>query len=577
MVIVNRFLVFVVAVFFSATSWAAVTASVDRNQLIETETLTLTITATGDSDGKLDLSLVEALFDVLSTSHSSSFSYTNGQMESKQNWFISLAPKRQGTLQIPAIDFGDEKTQPIPIVVLPPSAAESLGEVPAIFMEVAVEPKQAAYVQSQIAYSLKIFYATELQSGRLSELTLDDAMVERLGEDRSYQSVREGRRYNVIERRYAIFPQSSGTLDIPEMTFQGSVRVQSSKPQRRDSFFDPFGRLSSSSKQVRIKSENVSVDVKKRPKNSHGQWWLPAQDFKMAEKWSPENPEFRVGEPVTRTIVMQAKGLLSAQLPELSLVDVAGVKFYPDQPVTQDTDDGVWVVGARQEKIALVPTKAGQYTLPEIAIRWWDTETNSERVAKIPEKIIDVLPALKTAQAVVPVTDLLEDVEMAEKEAPVVSADGLAAAYWPYVSGLLFVAWLLTVIAWLRIRKQLKRLLSGAPDIDKSSLKLKVANTKKQLKQACDANNAKDAQDALLQWASAVAGDSAPQTLGQVALWFDADTAALLHALDQHLYAPESQAWEGGVFWHKLASQLDKVRPVANKTSNQILPPLYSQ
>ncbi len=50
-----------------------------------------------------------------------------------------------------------------------------------------------------------------------------------------------------------------------------------------------------------------------------GAAWLPAQRVTLTEQWSEPGDELAVGIPRTRTIVVEAVGLLETQLPEVPL------------------------------------------------------------------------------------------------------------------------------------------------------------------------------------------------------------------------------------------------------------------
>jgi len=566
--------VLVLALCWISPSWADVQASIDKTKLFETETLNLTIIVSGDNSGVPNLNGVKENFEVVSTSESNSYSYVNGQMSSKHSWYFTLAPKRQGQLEIPAIPIGDEMTKAMPVEVLAPSAANHMDEVPGVFMETSLEPESDIYVQSQVAFSVKIFYATELQSGRLTDLTVDNAVAQRLGDDKGYQALRHGKRYNVIERSYAIFPQASGEIEIPSVVFQGSIRVAQSGQRSRGAFFDPFGRLSGGGQQVRVKSDAVTLQVKPRPNNVSGPWWLPARDVKLGEAWSPAQPEFRVGEPVTRTITMQAQGLSSAQLPELSLGEMADIKFYPDQSVTQDTDDGVWITGIRQQKVALVPSKAGDYTLPAIEVYWWDTQANSERVATLPERRITVLPALNAVEPPSPVVqpELVEE----PQEVPVLPLQSFEpswknADHWLYIALLSSLGWLLTLIAWWRARGRAP--VADAAATGPSNVSLRKA--KQAIKQACNGNDAEATRTALLSWAKLDSPGVVVNNLADVATLFEgSEIKALLLKLDAVLYSSDKEHWQGMGLWQALAAEINR-NPSRALASNETLKALY--
>ena len=104
------------------------------------------------------------------------------------------------------------------------------------------------------------------------------------------------------------------------------------------------------------------------PGNSNG-WWLPASKLILQETWEPNPPEFRVGEPVTRTIIIQAEGVEAEQLPDWETPDLSGIKIYAEPPVleTKETPQGVSALGKTSQ--ALIPSVSYTHlTLPTILL-----------------------------------------------------------------------------------------------------------------------------------------------------------------------------------------------------------------
>jgi len=304
---------------------------------------------------------------------------------------------------------------------------------------------------------------------------------------------------------------------------------------------------------------------------------LPARDLKLSDSWSPAKPEFRVGEPVTRTITMQAQGLSAAQLPELALGDLPEVKFYPDQPVTQDDDDGEWITGTRQQKIAMVPAKAGDYVLPEVVVHWWDTEADRERVAKLPARSITVLPALNQAPVVpAPAPAAQAESEPAPAAVDVAPAPELGwqnARYWVYVASILFIAWLVTLVAWLRARRQ--AVLVTSPDKASEQDMLSIRRAKQALEKACNANDATAARTALLDWAKARYPQEAFNSLGSLAGGLNAEELKQqILALDAVLYSGTKSEWQGAELWRTAKPVLER-KPGSLSAHSQALKPLY--
>ena len=100
----------------ATASWAALTASVDRDRAALGDTLRLTITATdGEDIGDLDLGPLQADFEILGRSSSSKTSYINGQFSSSKELLLDITPRREGTLTIPALRLGPQVTNALPV------------------------------------------------------------------------------------------------------------------------------------------------------------------------------------------------------------------------------------------------------------------------------------------------------------------------------------------------------------------------------------------------------------------------------------------------------------------------------
>ena len=179
----------------------------------------------------------------------------------------------------------------------------------------------------------------------------------------------------------------------------------------------------------------------------HGKTWLPANDLSLTESWSQTPPNFVVGEPITRTLTLKADGLTAAQLPSMAMGDSNNFKAYPDQPRLNDKIGSAGISGTRQEKIALIPTRAGEITLPAIEIEWWNLNGKQMEVAKLPARVVTVAPAANVAANTTPATPQVLSqapapvaVENTGKvqEAIVSNAD---QNHWRYISIFLGLAW----------------------------------------------------------------------------------------------------------------------------------------
>jgi hypothetical protein len=281
---------------------------------------------------------------------------------------MDLMAKKSGALTIPSVAFGKDFSPALRIEIKDPATAKkpAAGNDPDVFVQVEIDENQA-WVQSQIIYNVRLFSRISMsQLGSSKPGTSDpDAIIKQLGEASRYEAFRDGVRYTVYEIRYAVFAQHSGRLEFKPMVFEGRINRGRSR-----SVFDQF---MSSGELKRVRSDSLRIEVQAKPSNIHSDDWLPAKNISLTEEWSEDVTRLKNGEPVTRTITITAQGNMAESLPDLAETEIKGLKQYPDKAAlnNQVTDQGV--TSSKQIKIALIPTRAGDFTLPAISLAWWNT------------------------------------------------------------------------------------------------------------------------------------------------------------------------------------------------------------
>src|SRR5690349_10326310 len=267
-------------------------AWLDRDTMHLGETVTLNVEAQGKVDGQPDFSALAQDFDLLGTQSNQQFSIVNGSSTAKTVWAVGLEPKRAGRITIPMLAIGSARTSPIALTVLAQPAGAQGKPGDDVFLEVTAEPL-APYVQQQVRYAVKLYYAFNLTDGNLSEPQADGVVVQRLGQDKSYLATIGDRRYHVMERHYALTPEKSGALNLPALVFRGNALDAA----------DPTGFFSRP-RTIAARSDAVQLNVKPKPSNWTGDAWLPAES--MLLKDDSELPsEIHVGDPITRTVRLQ--------------------------------------------------------------------------------------------------------------------------------------------------------------------------------------------------------------------------------------------------------------------------------
>lgn len=604
-----------------------VSARLDRNKIAEGETVVLTVTASGGVSGDPDVSALAKDFDLIDRRQGMKMQIINGRSSSSRDWQFTLAPRRSGTLDIPAIKIGSATTMALQLDVLPPDemAKQSAGQgAPRpVMLEIETSAKKP-YVQQKVIYTVRLLTSGPLNRASLSDPSVNGAIVERLGKETRYQTQRNGRPYQAIERRYAIFPQRSGELRVDGPLFSGQVTEPG---QRRgslrdrmfggrdpfaqfDNFFgsdpfadmrDPFAR----GRPLHLRGRGVVLDVQPQPAGASTPW-LPAESLTLNEVWLPDPPIFRVGEPIKRTIAITAQGLSATQLPDLNLTAAPALNVYPDKPQVQTRAEGDTLIAQKVIKAAVVPTAAGRITLPAVALEWWDTQAGESRVARLPARDIEVLPGPAGASnaATAKQSPARQSMSAAPAPAQVESPDSLAASdvtvavastggaggargsddLWPYLVLLLILALLATTVRWLRARSS-----THEPSLARTNgtgaplpVTADAAQARERVERYCRAGDAKAARQALLDWAAAVWPGDSPRRLDELAARLGAVAVSTLRELDRYLYAAGSGSqradWDGAAAWRLLEPLMKKATgPNANERRESALPPLYPQ
>ncbi len=554
------FLAIVIGVLSVQAAMATTTARVGRNTVSVSDSFQITFETDQSIDQEPDFSALSSDFDVMSKSKSTSINIQNGSMQRASRWILDLMPKREGRLVIPAIVIGDESSNPVNMIVEGQSRSANNPVSGEIDLEVDIDNLEP-YVQGQIIFTVRLVHAVSISEGNLSEpaVTTGDALIQKLGDDVSYETRRGPDRVGIIERRYAIFPQNSDKLVIGPVRFEGRIATSSQFG------FDPFAR----GRIVRKQTDPVELNVKPVPADFSGATWLPAKRLLLVDNSPGISGEYRVGEPFTRVLTLQATGLSSSQLPKIEIPVPDTVKAYPDQPVLENRNGDDGMVGSRQEKIALIPSQTGTIILPAIEIPWWNTDTQQMEIAKLPTKTIEVLPAVGgTAKRPAQETQAAEQPSPELAAAKIVTlADG-GNKLWPWLSLALALAWLLTVLGWLWSRRR-GRATAAPSQKPRAENQLLAA-----LQKTCEANDAEASKANLLEWAALKWPGSRTRSLGELAAQFDGDLQVQLHQLSQKLYSPGRGAWDGRALWTNFSRREPTPPP---KTMQPQLEPLYYQ
>jgi hypothetical protein len=569
----------------AASAEGAVRATVDSTSVGANGTLELMLEHDGQTSAEPDLSPLRQDFDVLSTSRSSNVQIINGSMTSSVRVELSLSPKHSGQVRIPAITWGNDKSDPIVVNANgasqgSPQAQNASPASGKVFLKTSIEPRQS-YLQAEVDLTVRLYSAVPLYHADLEIPANSDVLVQQVGADRNETVVENGERYQVVERHYELFPQRSGSLTLSGPVLNAQMAVQNRMDPFGNAFKDifgnvPFGGAFTTAKPIRLHGDDIALDVLPRPAAAGNEYWLPARDVTLQGEWRPAQGQIKAGDPVTLDLHLKAQGLTAAQLPDLnSLLKLPeGVKAYPDQAkLTNDTQDG-HLVGQRDQSIALIADRAGEFTIPALSVHWWDTKANEAREANLPARTLSFAPGAASASSSPPLVTAPSAATAPKEETrgPVAAVtqkpDTGSSKKWFWVSVTLAALWAMTVIAWYFSRGRPPKL--PAPTQQKRDAT--SADARRRFADACRRNDARAARSSLLEWIGASNPDRRPVSLRAFAR--DAGQphlTRLLDDLDRACYA--GGAWEGVALLEAL-HKLPASQP-SNRRSREELEPLY--
>ena len=307
----------------------------------------------------------------------------NGDVSLQQRYMVTLTPRGSGTVVVPSLTVGNDRTQPLALDVDAGAATPSAPMQPAasgrgpVFVQATVDDARP-YVQQSVGMTVRLYYAAQLVSGTLDVPPPDGASLVQVGEDsRSMQQI-DGRTYGVIERHYQVVPERSGAITLPAPRFVGAGE---------GGLFDQvFG---DGREDLHASGQPVLLHVRPIPANA-SQPWLPLHALSIRLIEPPVKAV--AGGTVMLTVHADADGAIAAQLPELTLEAGAGAQVFPDAAQVRDEDANGRPRTSVTRQFAIVPGQAGILRVRVHPVGWWNVDANRAETTSAPELDIAVAP-----------------------------------------------------------------------------------------------------------------------------------------------------------------------------------------
>ena len=256
-----------------------------------------------------------------------------------------------------------------------------------LFIKVSANKKKV-YEQEPILLTYKVYTLVDLTQleGKMPELTGFHTQEIPLPQQKSFHIERvNGKPYRTVTwSQYVMYPQMTGKMEIPSITFKGIVVQQNRSVDPFEAFFN------GGSGYVEVKRNIVAPSIKidvlplpKKPANFSG----GVGKFNISAQLNKN--ELKAGDPLSLRIVVGGIG-------NLKLIKQPVVNFPKDwdkyDPKVTDktklTSNGL--EGNMIYDILAVPRNQGHYTIPPIELTYYDTSLNQYKTIKTQSFEIEV-------------------------------------------------------------------------------------------------------------------------------------------------------------------------------------------
>lgn len=248
--------------------------------------------------------------------------------------------------------------------------------------------KQRVHEQEPVLLTYKVYTTVDLThlDEKMPDLDGFHTQKVKLPQQKTFSKERVGNRIykTVTWSQYVMYPQMTGKLVVPPITFHGVVMLEN-----RD--IDPFEAFVTGGgyKEVKkdIKAPGVTITVDPLPKSPKG-FSYGVGRFNITSQL--EKKEVKAGEPVNMRIVISGSGNLKLiKAPQVTLPK--DIEKY-DPKVTDKTHlTAHGVEGNMIYDILIVPQKMGNYTIPPVSFTYYDTSSNNYKTIRTQSYDLHVL------------------------------------------------------------------------------------------------------------------------------------------------------------------------------------------
>lgn len=248
--------------------------------------------------------------------------------------------------------------------------------------------KQHVCEQEPVLLTYKVYTLVELTSldGKMPDLTGFHTQEIPLPQQKSFHVEKvNGRNYRCVTwSQYVLYPQMTGVLKVPSITFKGIVVQQNRNVDPFEAFFNGGSGYIQVKRNIEAPGLSITVEpLKNKPAGFSG----GVGQFNISSQVN--HTTVKAGDPITYSVIVGGTG-------NLKLIKQPTVSFPKDfdkyDPKVTDktklTANGI--EGNMVYDFLVVPRNEGKYVIPETSLTYYDTSTKTYRTIKTTPITINV-------------------------------------------------------------------------------------------------------------------------------------------------------------------------------------------
>ena len=370
-------------------------------------------------------------FEVLmGPSRSVQYQNINGVETNTITFTYILMAGKEGTFSIPGAtivaDGNNYTSNSVTVKVLPPDQSAGTGNSNSsnnqagtkitnndLFIT-ATASKTTVYEQEAILLTYKIYTQVNLTGlhGDMPDLKGFHTQEVDLPSQKQWTLEHyNGRNYNTtVYSQYVLFPQQSGKLEIPSITFEGIISQMVASADPLDAFFNGGSYVNV---KKNIVTPKLSINVKELPAGKPANFSGGVGEFTISSSISTQ--ELKTNDAVTLKLVISGTG-------NMKLINTPEVGFPQDFEIYDPKVDNKFnltrsgLSGNKVIEYLAIPRHAGTYTIPPVEFSYFDLKSQTYKTLKTDAYTLNVAKGEGNSDQVVANFTNKEDLKVLGKD-----------------------------------------------------------------------------------------------------------------------------------------------------------------